>query len=482
MSAGKVIAVLSVLMAAPARADPPPSGPYLDEAFRVAQGAMASPAGNALMQIGVRAAAGSGGLSALMRDRQGITTALDAIEDRLTLPGADTVALTGEGDALQQQLAGVDARVLADYPEFRALTRPRPLSVAEVQALLAPDEAQVLTFVGDDSTYVFAVSKTSAGWHRLAVERAEVARIVSVLRDEQDPSGAARSTEALTPVARHGLSFNRQRASALYDYPLRPLEPQFAQAKHLFVVPDGPLTSLPFGLLVTDDTEGADDDPAVLRATYWLIRRQALTTLPSVESLRVVRQMPPPAQDRVAFAGFGDPVLGGSLPVVALSRGAAVMRGGLADGDQLRALSALPQTRGELLAIAATLGARASSVRLGHAATETAVKEADLSRTQVLAFATHGLLSGDLAGLSEAALVLTPPDDPSAADDGLLTASEIADLKLDADWVLLSACNTARGPGRGPRGCRGWRGRSCSRARGRSWCRTGRCGMTRRRG
>ena len=455
MRAGVAILALSVLMAAPGQADPPPRGPFLDEAFRVAQAAMASPAGNALMQIGVRAAAGTGGLSALMRERQALTNALDGIEDRLTLPGADTVALTGEGDALQQQVAGVDARVLAEYPEFRALTRPRPLTVAEVQALLHPDEALVLTFVGDDSTYVFAVSKTSAGWHRLAVERAEVARIVGALRDELDPSAPARSAEALTPAAPGGLAFNRHRASVLYDYLLRPLEPQFAQAAHVFVVPDGPLTSLPFGLLVTDYTEGADNDPAVLRATQWLIRRQALTTLPSVESLRVVRQMPPPAEGRVAFAGFGDPVLGGSLSVVALSRGAGVMRGGLADGDQLRSLAALPQTRGELLAIAATLGAPASAVRLGRDATETAVKDADLSRTRVLAFATHGLLCGDIAGLSEAALVLTPPDAPSAADDGLLTASEIADLKLDADWVLLSACNTAGGAAPGAEGLSG---------------------------
>ena len=265
---------------------------------------MASQAGTALIQIGVRAAAGTGALSALLRDRQMLGNALDRIEDRLTLPGAGTVALTGEADALQNQLSGIDAKVSADDPKFRALTRPRPLTVAEVQALLHPDEALLLTIVGDQSSYVFAVGKDTAGWHWLAVERAEVARIVGALRDELDPSGVpARSAEALAPVAPHGLSFNRHRASVLYDDLLRPLEPQFAHAAQVFVVPDGPLSSLPFGLLVTDLPEGVDDDPAVLRATQWLIRRQALTPLPSVESLRVVRQMPPPVQHRVAFAG-----------------------------------------------------------------------------------------------------------------------------------------------------------------------------------
>ena len=77
-----------------------------------------------------------------------------------------------------------------------------------------------------------------------------------------------------------------------------------------------------------------------------------------------------------------------------------------------------------------------------------AVKQADLSGTAVLAFATHGLLSGELPGLAEPALVLTPPDIGTPDDDGLLTASEVAELRLSADWVLLSACNTAGSDGK----------------------------------
>jgi CHAT domain-containing protein len=60
-------------------------------------------------------------------------------------------------------------------------------------------------------------------------------------------------------------------------------------------------------------------------------------------------------------------------------------------------------------------------------------------------FATHGLLAGDVKGLGEPSLALTIPNEPSELDDGLLTASEVAQLKLNADWVVLSACNTAAG-------------------------------------
>jgi len=75
------------------------------------------------------------------------------------------------------------------------------------------------------------------------------------------------------------------------------------------------------------------------------------------------------------------------------------------------------------------------------------VKAMSLKDYRILAFATHALVAGELAGLSEPALVLTPPSRGTKLDDGLLTASEVAQLKLDADWVILSACNTASSDG-----------------------------------
>ena len=80
---------------------------------------------------------------------------------------------------------------------------------------------------------------------------------------------------------------------------------------------------------------------------------------------------------------------------------------------------------------------------LGAAATERRVRETDLSRYRVVAFATHGLLPGELRCQAEPALALTPPATPTKGEDGVLDASEVATLKLDADWVVLSACNTA---------------------------------------
>src|SRR5690606_391323 len=123
-------------------------------------------------------------------------------------------------------------------------------------------------------------------------------------------------------------------------------------------------------------------------------------------------------------------------------RSAALMRGGSVNLAALVDLPRLPTAGEELRTMLATFGGQ-GRLWTGAQATERALKTADLRPFRVLAFATHGLVEGDVAGLAEPALGRTPPGTASAEDDGLLTASEIARLRLDADWVILSACNTA---------------------------------------
>jgi CHAT domain-containing protein len=95
--------------------------------------------------------------------------------------------------------------------------------------------------------------------------------------------------------------------------------------------------------------------------------------------------------------------------------------------------------------VAAKLAAPVADIHLDRDATETTVKRTALENYRVVYFATHGLVAGDVKGLGEPALALTLPAQPTELDDGLLTASEVAQLKLNADWVVLSACNTAAG-------------------------------------
>lgn len=103
------------------------------------------------------------------------------------------------------------------------------------------------------------------------------------------------------------------------------------------------------------------------------------------------------------------------------------------------------------------------SLLLGQNATETVLKAEDLTRFQTLAFATHGLLAGEISGLQEAGLIMTPPAAATAIDDGYLSASDIAALNLNTDVVLLSACNTAAPEQVGAEDCRDLRRRFSSR-------------------
>jgi CHAT domain-containing protein len=130
-----------------------------------------------------------------------------------------------------------------------------------------------------------------------------------------------------------------------------------------------------------------------------------------------------------------------------------VFSGTLADVGLLRRQPPLPETSDELCDVARRLGAGDADVWLGARATETAVKNLSargiLDDYATLHFATHGLVAGTFKGMAEPALMLTPPSAASVEDDGLLTASEVTQLKLDADWVVLSACNTAAGGAEG---------------------------------
>ena len=205
---------------------------------------------------------------------------------------------------------------------------------------------------------------------------------------------------------------------------------------HLFIVPQGPCKAyrLPFCREAVPPARGNPN---------WLVERYATTTLPAVSSLKALRQLAHGGRGKAPFGGVGDPVLEGGGAARGVATADVYGTHGLADPAKLRALPALPATRGELERLAAALGGGPQSLHLGSAATETNVKSGMLAEARVVAFATHAAVAGDLVGVAEPALVLTPPTTATEQDDGLLMASEVALLQLDADLVLLSACNTA---------------------------------------
>jgi CHAT domain-containing protein len=304
-------------------------------------------------------------------------------------------------------------------------------------SLLGPDEALVGYLSGIKKTFAFVLRQDRVEAKVIKLGAGDLDGDVGILRRGLDLTGLNRLP-----------SFDTTEAFALYQKIFEPVEPLLKGARHVFVVPDGALTGLPLGVLVTDRTEVDDKDPASCRKVLWLAKKYAMSTLPSVSSLRALRTFAKRTQASRPFLGIGDPELEGESGV---TRGIKLVSlftpPGVADVKAVRQLAPLPESRKELLSLARSLGAGEGSLLVGRDATETKVKAAPLSDFKVLAFATHGLVAGELTGLSKPALVLTPPEKATEMDDGLLTASEVAQLKLNADWVILSACNTAAADG-----------------------------------
>ena len=210
--------------------------------------------------------------------------------------------------------------------------------------------------------------------------------------------------------------------------------------KTLRVLAGGPLASLPFGLLVLGEGSRGQG-PTWLADRFALANVAALGVAGRADSQRggglVAFAAPVPF---VADAGAEAGAKAGQSAV--LSPAAYFQRGG-ADAARLAQLPALPGSEREARAIAREFGPDGARLFLGDQASETNLADPGVRAAEVLLFATHGLVAGELEGLAEPALILSPP--AAGQGDGVLTASEIARLDLAADWVILTACDSAAG-------------------------------------
>ena len=345
-----------------------------------------------------------------------------------------------ELEAAEASVASREAKLQADFPRYAGLVAPKPLPLAELKALLKPGEALLSVLTTGGATYVFLVRDGKVHAHRAAITAAALDKTVRELRQGLDlADGQVRA-------------FDIASAHRLYADLLAPVASGLQGATHLIVVPAGPLLSLPLGLLVTQAGQALSGPPekADYRQVAFLGRQMPISVLPSTGSLKSLRAVAGRSRAAQPFIGFGDPAFGGApgdtRSLVAL--GNLCRDGNAVDVELVRGLPRLRDTAGELRQIAQALRAPESDVVLGAQATEKRVRSTDLSQFRVVAFATHGLLPGELKCKGEPALALTPPATATADEDGLLDAGEVAQLKLDADWVVLSACNTAAPDGR----------------------------------
>ncbi|MDB2468418.1 CHAT domain-containing protein, partial [Planktomarina temperata] len=344
-------------------------------------------------------------------------------------------------------LKELDYKLETNFPRFAEFSNNKPLELADVQVLLGTEEALFSLTTFNQNIYAFLVRKDEVQAYEVDASEEELIDMVDSLRDDINLIGL----KNITNLPKFDLDIAHQ----LYNKLLGPAKETLEGVKHLLFVPTGAMESLPLNVLLTAPPAVKGSDFDRYRSATWLPKRFSITRLPSVSSLRALRIFAKNTRSTVPFKGFGDPVLNGQSSAVRGLNMVNIYQEARVNTDKLRELPELPETSNELRLIAKYLNASEGDLYLRERASETELKSADLSNSSVLAFATHGLVAGELSSLAEPALVLTPPTIGSDLDDGLLAASEVAQLNLNADMVILSACNTASGSELGAKGLSG---------------------------
>jgi CHAT domain-containing protein/tetratricopeptide (TPR) repeat protein len=470
-------------------------------AFELAQWVTMSRAGEAVNQMGARYGSQVSANASRVRERQDLASLWRSLSEKRgqlrdagQRDSSEYARIVSEMRSVDARLASIDSELGDRLPSYVNAAMPEARSLKQVRASLRRDEVLIFivtvpAFGGlPGETFLWAIGRDDVEWRQSDLDGEAIDGLVTALRcgvDRASWGDAVRSRcermLGTTALAGSPLPFDPRRAYELYRR-LFSKSRLVDSSRNLLVVASGALTKLPLHLLVTREPSKEAD----LRKLDWLVLTKAVSSLPTVSSLIVLRSSALKSRASQAMIGFGNPVLsghptatappavvdaaanlarrrtscaaiGGGVPAGARDLAELSRNGdGLADLAQIRSYQPLPETADELCAVAASVRAsqrRGDEARidmfLAGNATETTIKNlsqsGELAKYRILYFATHGVMASRLRGVSEPGLVLTPPDVASAEDDGFLSSSEIATLKIDAEWVVLSACNTAAG-------------------------------------
>jgi CHAT domain-containing protein/tetratricopeptide (TPR) repeat protein len=379
---------------------------------------------------------------ALLASERKIKELLDAKDDRLTRllesaqKSAQAAILKRELDELVERYRVVETEIRSKSPRYAAVTQPQPASVSEVQAhLTAADTVLIEFWLGEERSFGWIVTKTGCRGFNLparAVIENLARRTYDALneRNQQRDQSIQQEEGSLKTASQTFVRTSQELSRALLAPAGKAL-----QVRRLWIVSDGALAYVPFSAL---------PQPA---STTPLVATHEVSMLPSASVLLALSRPlegRPPADATVAV--FADPVftanderLGGHVAEV--SGGTDVTRAAGEAG--LTSLPRLHFSREEADAIAALAPARQVWKELNFDASRENVKNPELARYRVIHFATHGLLNSRHPELS--GLVLSMVDKNGRPQDGFLRLHEIYDLKLNADLVVLSGCQTALG-------------------------------------
>jgi CHAT domain-containing protein/Tfp pilus assembly protein PilF len=347
--------------------------------------------------------------------------------------GAEIERLLGRLREVRGNQQEIRERIRKASPRLAALQYPQPMTLESVQKNLDPGTVLLSYMVTSEKVFLFVVTATAQSRQALAVFPLQISEQDLRRKIEAFRSGIQHPEESRAAWVRQGRE--------LYDLLVKPAASWVASGERVLISPDGPLHALPFAALVTDSRSDGSSP------RYW-IESKALHLVTSVtlyaELKRDRRRAP------VSLVAFGDP----SYPVLSPSKSETIT------DSQTRSLllrgysfEPLPASRSEVETIAGLYRGQAT-VYVGKEATEERVK-ATGKNVRYLHFAAHGIL--DERFPLNSALALSVPERPvEGQDNGLLQAWEIFErVRIDADLVVLSACESALGKEMGGEGLLG---------------------------
>ncbi|MEW5686350.1 MAG: CHAT domain-containing protein [Pseudomonadota bacterium] len=428
-------------------ADPARAADYKARFFNAAASVVSNATAQTVSKLAARVASGDTAVTGLVRALDDTRRELRVAEAQAAglqaanAPPADRAELEARLKTLQAQADGLEAQLLAANPRYAQLVSSQA-SLADLQKVLGKDEVYVKVLLLNNRGYGMLVSQTTAKPYVIDMSRGEAgAAVVQLRRPFQ--------AEDTLPA------FDVARSYQVFQKLFGPVASDVLAARHLVYEPDGALISLPVATLVTADPAAVvaatakGDDPDY-RQVAWLGAKTDSALVLSAASFMQSRAFAPSRASRpfLAFTDPSTPARSDQRAYSSMLRRSVSLRSNrdisnVCENTRLALMQmpALPDTADEVRAVGASLGATdPSQIVVGSAFTDEGVKDRkDLSDYKVLYFATHGLLPQPSACLPEPALMTSVGIGDS---DGLLDASEILDLKLDADLVVLSACDT----------------------------------------
>ena len=354
--------------------------------------------------------------------------------------------------AVQSRLEDVDDKIsVVDSMTIDGSKTEATRSVASIQGILKNSEALILQNIVPNGLAVQCITSDNVTTHVSVYGKDEIAQLVD---DERKLSEKLHSAKPLTIQTDNSGLFPFESAYHLFKFYFGANHECLEGKSHILLATDPDLFAEPWNALITDLPPAGHG--VGFREAAWFPRKYALSLLPSVRSIYEIRRLLGRSEAKRAFLGVGDPDLGPPEQSAALTLGRLFASRGVADVAEIKALPRLPDSAAELRSEASVLGASDSDLLLGSEAIERSLRMRPLQDYRIITFATHAIVAGEIPGTTEPALILTPMERaPRVPENGLLTSSKIAKLRLDANLVILSACNTAA-----PDGHEGGRGLS----------------------